>query len=176
MSEILSIAQLGEPILRQRAQEINDLRQPHIQRLIDDLIKTVKSAQGVGIAAPQVDLPYRLIIVASRPNSRYPKAPKMTPTPMINPEIMAHSDELVKDWEGCLSVPGVRGLVPRYREIEIKYLTRKGKVKTQVFGDFVARICQHEIDHLEGIVFTDRVETEAELITEEEYQKLVEEL
>ncbi|PSB01807.1 peptide deformylase [Merismopedia glauca] len=171
MSEILPISQLGATILRQRAQEISDLRQSDIQQLIGDLIKTVKSAQGVGIAAPQVDRSYRLIVVASRPNSRYPQAPKMRPTAMINPQIIAHSDEIVKGWEGCLSVPGIRGLVPRYQEIEIEYLNRKGLVKTQVFRDFVARICQHEIDHLEGIVFTDRVEIEAEIITEAEYNR-----
>jgi peptide deformylase len=173
MSQILAISQLGEPVLRQCAEKINDAKQPHIQQLIDNLIKTVKSAQGVGIAAPQVDESYRLIIIASRPNPRYPKAPKMTPTAMIDPHIIAHSDEIVKGWEGCLSVPGIRGLVPRYQEIEIQYLTRKGKLKTQVFTDFVARICQHEIDHLEGILFPDRVETESEIITEAQYQQLL---
>jgi peptide deformylase len=172
MGEVLHISQLGDLVLRQHAQSIVNIAAPHIQKLIDNLIDTVKSAQGVGIAAPQVGESYCLLIVASSPNQRYPKAPKMAPTAMLNPKIISHSDEVVKDWEGCLSVPGVRGLVPRYREIEVEYATRKGKIEKQILTDFVARIFQHEYDHLEGIVFTDRVESQSEIITEAEYQRL----
>jgi peptide deformylase len=113
---ILEIAQLGDPILRQTAIAIGlrrdcaiaNIEDPDLQILIDSLIETAKSANGVGIAAPQVSQSYRLFIVASRPNFRYPNAPIMEPTAMLNPKIISHSETIVKDWEGCLSVPGPR--------------------------------------------------------------------
>jgi peptide deformylase len=173
MSEILSITQLGDPILRQQAQPINDAQDEQIQKLIDDLIETVAQANGVGVAAPQVAQSHRLFIVASRPNARYPNAPEMEPTAMLNPKIIAHSSEVVKDWEGCLSIPGIRGIVPRYQAVEVEYTTLKGKVHRQELTDFVARIFQHELDHLDGIVFLDRIESSQDIITEQEYQKRI---
>ncbi|MFM9268127.1 peptide deformylase [Tychonema sp. BBK16] len=171
MSEILQISQLGNPVLRERSQVVENIKGDRIQELIDNLISTVQQANGVGIAAPQVAMGDRIFIVASRPNLRYPQAPKMEPTAMINPRILASSTETVKDWEGCLSIPGIRGLVPRSRSIEIEYTSRDGKLHQQELTDFVARIFQHEHDHLDGIVFLDRVESTQELITEDEYQK-----
>ncbi|MCG6137454.1 MAG: peptide deformylase [Nostoc sp. LLA-1] len=169
----LSIIQLGNPILRQKAAWVDDIQDEHIQTLIDDLTATVAKANGVGIAAPQVAASYRLFIVASRPNLRYPHAPTMEPTAMINPRIIAHSTETVKGWEGCLSVPGIRGLVPRYQKIEVAYTDRNGKLQKQEFTDFVARIFQHEYDHLDGLVFVDRLENSLDMMTEDEYQKRV---
>lgn len=144
-----------------------------IQQLIDDLIATVAKANGVGIASPQVAQSYRLFIVASRPNPRYPHAPEMEPTAMINPKIVGHSTEIVEGWEGCLSVPGIRGLVPRHQAIEVEYTDRYGNLQKQTLTDFVARIFQHEFDHLDGVLFIDRVESNLNTITEEEYQELV---
>ena len=171
MTDILQIAQLGNPILRQQAQPIENVRDEHIQNLIDALIATAAEANGVGIAAPQVAHSYRLFIVASRPNPRYPNAPKMEPTAMLNPRILARSDEMVKGWEGCLSIPGVRGLVPRYRAIEVEYISRDGKLLRLELTDFVARIFQHEYDHLDGIVFLDRIESTQDILPEQEYQQ-----
>ncbi|GET43598.1 peptide deformylase [Microseira wollei] len=173
MSEILEIIQLGNPILRQQAKPIDNLADECIQTLIDELIATVAKANGVGIAAPQVAESYRLFIVASRPNPRYPNAPTMEPTAMIDPRIIAHSTDIVKGWEGCLSVPGIRGLVPRYQAIEVEYTSRDGKLHRHELTDFVARIFQHEYDHLDGIVFIDRVESTQELMTEQEYQQRI---
>ncbi|NEQ65281.1 MAG: peptide deformylase [Symploca sp. SIO2D2] len=173
MKESLEIAQLGNPILRQQAQLVDNLSDQHLQQLIDELITTVVIENGVGIAAPQVSQSYRLFIVASRPNLRYPHAPVMEPTAMLNPRIVAHSPEMVKDWEGCLSIPGIRGLVPRYRSVEVEYTGRDGQLQQQKLTDFVARIFQHEYDHLDGIVFLDRVESTQEMITEQEYLKRV---
>ncbi|HLP88018.1 MAG TPA: peptide deformylase [Nostocaceae cyanobacterium] len=173
MSAATAIIQLGNPILRQKAAMVENIPDPEIQQLIDDLITTVAQANGVGIAAPQIALSERIFIVASRPNPRYPNAPEMPPTAMINPKIIAHSPEVVKGWEGCLSVPGVRGLVPRYQTIKIEYSDRFGQLQQQELTDFVARIFQHEYDHLEGLVFLDRVESQQDLITEEEYQKML---
>lgn len=171
MSEILQISQLGNPVLRRKSQFVQNIQDDRIQQLIDNLISTVQHAHGVGIAAPQVARGDRLFIVASRPNLRYPQAPKMEPTAMINPRIIASSTETVKDWEGCLSIPGIRGLVPRSRSIEIEYTNRDGQLHKQELTDFVARIFQHEHDHLDGIVFLDRVENTRELMTEDEYQQ-----
>jgi peptide deformylase len=173
MSELLPIIQLGNSILRQKASLVENINDERIQKLIDDLMTTVAKANGVGIAAPQVAQSCRLFIVASRPNPRYPNAPEMEPTAMINPKIVAHSTEVVKGWEGCLCVPGIRGLVPRYQEIEVEYTDRNGKLQKQELTDFVARIFQHEYDHLDGIVFLDRLESTLDIITEQEYQKQV---
>ncbi|MEA5595955.1 peptide deformylase [Rivularia sp. UHCC 0363] len=173
MSEKLSIIELGNPILRQKAEFVKDIQDKTIQKLIDDLLVTVKETNGVGIAAPQVAVGYRIFIVASRPNFRYPNAPLMEPTAMINPRILNYSDDIVKGWEGCLSIPGIRGLVPRYREIEVEYTDRYGQLQKQELTDFVARIFQHEYDHFEGLVFLDRVETTFDIVTEQEYQNLI---
>ncbi|CBN56033.1 MULTISPECIES: peptide deformylase [Kamptonema] len=173
MAEILQISQLGNPVLRRQAQTIENLEDEQLQKLIDNLIHTAQNANGVGIAAPQVAQSYRLLIVASRPSTRYPQAPTMEPTAMINPQIIARSNDVVKDWEGCLSIPGIRGLVPRYQAIEIEYTARDGKLHRQELRDFVARIFQHEYDHLDGLVFLDRVENAQELMAEEEYQEQI---
>ncbi len=173
MTEILQIAQLGNPILRQSAQPIDNIGDGRIQTLIDDLIATAAQSNGVGIAAPQVAASYRLFIIASRPSPRYPHAPTIEPTVIINPRIVAHSNDIVKGWEGCLSIPGIRGLVPRYQAIEVEYMSRDGQLQRQEFTDFMARIFQHESDHLDGIVFLDRVESTKDLMTEQEYQQRI---
>jgi len=173
MPQKLSIIQLGNPLLRQKAEFVEDIHSGSMQKVIDDLLVTVSDANGVGIAAPQVGVGYRIFIVASRPNLRYPYAPFMEPTAMINPLIVDHSDEIVKDWEGCLSVPGIRGLVPRFRAIAVEYSDRFGNLQKQEFTDFVARIFQHEYDHFEGLVFLDRIQSTFDIFTEDEYQKLI---
>lgn len=174
MAELLEVLQVGNPILRQIAQPIDRLNEPMqtlIDNLIENLMETLLQSNGVGIAAPQVAASYRLLIIASRPNPRYPNAPEMEPTVMINPRIISTSDEMVKDWEGCLSVPGIRGLVPRHSTIAIEYSDRQGKLQQQHLTDFVARIFQHELDHLNGIVFLDRLETTQDIVTDQEYLK-----
>jgi peptide deformylase len=173
MGELLPIIQLGNPILRRKSALIENIQDDRIQKLIDDLMATVAQANGVGIAAPQIAQSCRLFIVASRPNPRYPNAPEMEPTAMINPKIIASSTEIVKGWEGCLSIPGIRGLVPRSQAIEVEYTDRNGKLQKQEFTDFVARIFQHEYDHLDGIVFLDKLESTLDMVTEQIYQKRV---
>ncbi|MBD2169443.1 peptide deformylase [Calothrix membranacea FACHB-236] len=173
MAESIPIIQLGNPILRQKASLIDNIHSEIVQNLIEDLLVTVAQSNGVGIAAPQIAESYRLFIVASRPNPRYPNAPEMAPTAMINPKIIGHSTEVVKGWEGCLSVPGVRGLVPRYQKIQVEYTDHNGELQQQELTDFVARIFQHEYDHLEGIVFVDRLESTQDMMTEQEYQQRI---
>ena len=173
MTALLEIIQLGDPLLRAKAKAVENIQDWRIQKLIDDLITTVKQANGVGIAAPQVAASDRLFIIASRPNPRYPNAPEMEPTPMINPKILAKSTETIDGWEGCLSIPGIRGLVPRSQAIEVEYTDRNGKLQKQELTDFVARIFQHEYDHLDGIVFLDRLKSTGDIVTEHEYQKRI---
>ena len=176
MGKILEIAELGHPVLRQRASEIEDLESKELQSFIDDLIETCIDSNGVGIAAPQVYESKRIFIISSRPNPRYPNAPELGPIALINPEITEFSEEKEKDWEGCLSIPGIRGLVPRHKSIKVKYLTRDGNEVVNEFSDFIARIFQHELDHLDGIVFLDRMESNHEIITEKEYGHLMSKL
>src|SRR3989344_2447009 len=151
MPKLLQIAQLGHHVLRQKTAVVKNLADEEIQNLIDDLILTVKDVDGVGIAAPQVYESKRLFILASHPNPRYPKAPKMKPTAVINPKIITHSDKMIKDWEGGLSIPGMRALVPRWQEVAVEFTGRKGRRQKRRFQGFVARIFQHESDHLEGV-------------------------
>jgi peptide deformylase len=173
MARVLKVAELGDPVLRSPALPIENIQDPFVQSLIDSLLKTVNKANGVGIAAPQVSESLQLFIVASRPNLRYLNAPTMEPTPMINPQILAYSDETDKDWEGCLSVPGMRGLVVRSREIEVLYTDRHGESHQKIFTDFVARIIQHEYDHITGKVFLDRVESTLDMMSEAEYHSRI---
>jgi peptide deformylase len=173
MAILRQVAQLGSPMLRKKANVVHDIPAQTIQSLIDDLIMTLHDVNGVGIAAPQVYESLKICIVASHPNPRYPHAPYMKPTPIINPDILSYSGKKAKDWEGCLSIPGVRALVPRFSTVTVKFTTRDGKQIEKIFDGFIARIIQHECDHLEGIVFLDRIETTKDIISEKEYLKLV---
>lgn len=171
--KVLKIAQLGNSVIRQKAKSVKNIQRPATQKLVDDLIATCKAFNGVGIAAPQVSKSLRIFIIWSHPNARYPKAPHMKPLAMINPQLLKHSKKVKKDWEGCLSIPGIRALVPRYTSVSIRYTDTDGKKRsTLIINKFIARIFQHELDHLNGIVFLDRAESK-DMITEREYQKLM---
>jgi peptide deformylase len=160
--------QVAQPV----ALPIASVNDGSLQQLIDQLLAIMKADHGVGIAAPQLGQALRILVVASRPNLRYPHAPLMDPVVMINPRLVSASDELEMGWEGCLSVPGVRGRVPRHRVVEVEYSDRHGQPQHQVWEGFVARIFQHEADHLEGKVFLDRVTSETDLLSEEAYQTI----
>lgn len=153
----LPIATRGEPILQQQAQAVTDIHAPSIQNLIDAMHITMLAANGVGIAAPQVFASLRIIIVASRPNPRYPDAPLMEPVTMLNPEILWLSEETCMGEEGCLSVPELRAPVTRAVHLRIRYQTRRGETVETEHEGFVARIIQHECDHLDGILFPERI-------------------
>ena len=173
MNQPCDIAQLGAKVLRQVAEPVEAVDSPTIRKIIQDMQAALAHSQGVGLAAPQISQLKRIIIVASRPNARYPNAPLMAPTVMINPTYQAVSDILEKGWEGCLSVPGIRALVPRFQTIRVNYLDEQGEAVEQVLEGFVARVFQHEADHLEGKVYLDRVESSQDIIAESEYFKLL---
>ena len=161
-------------ILRIEASEVEDISSLESQALIEDMLVTVAHAQGVGIAAPQVYQSKRLFIMCSKPNARYPDAPSMEPTAVINPEISWASGEMEKGWEGCLSLPGIRGLVPRHHAIRVHYKNRDTERVEIEYEGFLARVFQHELDHLNGVVFIDRVESTQEIMMEKEWLKMVE--
>ncbi len=166
------IAQLGANVLRQHAETISDVQCNEVRQIIASMRAALESTEGVGLAAPQISESKRIIIVASRPTSRYPSAPLMEPTVMINPVYKVLSDEQEKDWEGCLSIPGIRALVPRYTKIKINYTDEQGSLIETELAGFVARIFQHEADHLDGKVYLDRVEDNKDIISETAYLNL----
>jgi peptide deformylase len=172
MANISEIAQLGAKVLRLHAQVVADIQSAEIQQIIETMQDTLATTQGVGIAAPQISVSMRIIIIASRPTTRYPSAPLMEPTVMINPAFKALSDAREKGWEGCLSIPGIRALVPRYKEILINYTTQQGTLVEARLEGFVARVFQHEFDHLDGKVYLDRVEDNRDIFAESEYFKI----
>lgn len=153
---ILEIRTVGDPVLTQAARPVENVLAPQIQQLIEDLKATMKEANGVGIAAPQVGVGLQILIIASHPNPRYPFAPQMKPLAVINPQVLERSQELVEGWEGCLSVPDRRGLIGRSRRVVVQYTTHSGRSKIVEWRDFIARIFQHEFDHLQGKVFLDQ--------------------
>ena len=171
--QTMRIAQLGEEVLRQSAQPVCDFSDVGLAGFIGRLQQTMLEAGGIGIAAPQVFDSRAIMIIASKANARYPDAPDMAPVVMINPKIIAHSNDTEKDWEGCLSVPKLRGLVPRYKEITFSYQDEQGAEHRLCWQGFLARIFQHEYDHLEGIIFLDRVADSHSMMTEDEYQKRI---
>lgn len=167
------IRQLGDPVLREIARPLRGLWTPKLSGLVDDLLRAMHTKGGVGIAAPQIGESLRLFIVASRPSERYPDAPIMQPEVFFNPEIDWVSEETHKDWEGCLSVPGQRGRVARARRIRARCIDPEGGAAIlREYEDFIARVFQHELDHLNGIVFPDRMEAGDALISEEAYRKI----
>ncbi len=172
MTKPCEIAQLGAKVLRQQAEFVDQINSPEICQIIGAMQSALAATQGVGLAAPQISQLKRIIIVASRPTTRYPNAPLMNPTVMINPVFKALSYTKEKDWEGCLSIPGIRALVPRYKTILVHYTDEQGRPIKQKLEDFVARVFQHEADHLEGKVYLDRIESTADIISESEYCKL----
>ncbi|MBD9363578.1 peptide deformylase [Methylomonas fluvii] len=173
MTSKTPIAQLGAEVLRQQAQPVDDFACPEFHKLIKTMQETMLEASGVGIAAPQLGASWQVLIIASRPTARYPQAPEMPPILMVNPSFKIVDNSLHKDWEGCLSVPGIRALVPRYRAIEVQYQDRQGEPHRLALQDFPARVFQHEFDHLLGLVYLDRVENNQDIIAETEFFKRI---
>ncbi|MEL4278487.1 peptide deformylase [Shewanella xiamenensis] len=151
----LPIAQVGEAILKQRAIEVRDFDET-LSQLASQMVASMVEAKGVGIAAPQVHSPLALFIMASRPNERYPDAPLMEPVVVVNPHIELASLQLEKGEEGCLSVPGQRFTIWRHHSIVVRYQNLAGQWQHTELTGFIARIFQHEFDHLQGITLLER--------------------
>ena len=172
MPRLLQIAQLGHPVLRKQADPINDFTDTSVRELTADMLATLAEVGGLGLASPQVYSPLRLFIIASQPTPNYPQAPKLEPFAVINPRILDRSEKTVLGWESCLSIPGLRGLVPRHRWVDVEYLAAGGKKVIERIVGFPAIIFQHEFDHLDGKVFIDRMKSTLDLVTEKEFQRL----
>jgi peptide deformylase len=158
---ILKVARLGNPILRKVAEPVppEGIGAPSIQHFIDDLIETMMEYDGAGLAAPQVHVSKQIVVFEVEGNPRYPEAESVPLTVLINPKITPATQRMEEDWEGCLSVPDLRGKVPRYTQVRVEAYDRAGKKLSYVAKDFHARVAQHECDHLLGKVFLDRMKS-----------------
>ena len=179
-------AEFGDPILRRRAKPVPHalLAKPGFQKFLKQMFFTMHRADGVGLAAPQIGLPLRLAVIEVGPrraNGKWQRAQQKTKNTkrktrnnkivLINPEIIHASKEKSYDWEGCLSLVGVRGRVPRPRKITVQYVDERGMKNVRTISGFLARVFQHEIDHLNGSLFVDRMEDMKTLMTVGEMQK-----
>ena len=164
---ILKIAKMGHPVLRQRAEAIADPTAPDIRQLCQDMLETMHDAPGTGLAAPQVHVPKRVVIYlvsAARASLAGAEEIEVPVTVLINPEIEPLSQEMADDWEGCLSVPGLRGVVPRHTHIGVRAVSLIGEGFEFEAKGFHARVIQHECDHLDGILYLQRMTDLSKLI------------
>jgi len=170
---IRTIATVGHPVLRQptRVLTADELASPEVQRLIDDLVDTMRAANGAGIAANQVHESVRITVIEVNHNPRYPYKPPIPLTVVVNPVIEMLDDELVEINEGCLSVPNLRGNVMRNVNIRVRYLDRHGVAHDEVKRGLTAGTFQHECDHLDGKLFLDRVHDTTSLTTWEQFER-----
>ena len=170
---ILKVARLGHPVLRRMADPVppEALGAVDTQRLIADMLETMAEYDGVGLAAPQVHVSRRLVVYGVAANPRYPDAPAIPLTVLVNPRIAPVGDEQEEDWEGCLSVPDLRGRVPRWTHLQVEALGRDGQALRYTAEGFHARILQHEMDHLDGKVYLDRMRSMESLAFLSEFQR-----
>lgn len=156
---ILKVARLGHPVLRQVSANLpeRELQSAAMQKLIDDMIETMKEYDGVGLAADQVHESKQVAVLEVANNPRYPNKPDVPLTVLVNPRVTPLSDALEEDWEGCLSIPDLRGKVPRYTSVRVQAWDRNGQELDYVATGFHARVIQHEFDHLNGKLYVDRM-------------------
>ena len=166
---ILKVARMGHPVLRDHARPVErqDLRNPVLQKLIDDMVETMSEYHGVGLAAPQVHADLRLFValLADEPNE------ETAATVVINPVVVPNAEGVEEGWEGCLSIPDIRGMVPRYTDIMLRALDRHGSNVELRLQGFPARVAQHETDHLDGVLFFDRMASMQSITFLEEYSR-----
>ncbi len=165
---ILKVARMGHPVLRTRARplEPDEIGTPRIQRLIDDMFETMNDSQGIGLAGPQVHESIRLFVAGVDDEDG-----TMPPVVIINPEITPIGSDVETDWEGCLSIPDIRGRVSRPTDIRIRALDRHGRPISMTADGFPARVIQHETDHLDGVLFVDRMTSFESLTFLDEYSR-----
>ncbi len=165
---ILKIARMGHPLLRTRARPLDagEIATPRIQRLIDDMFETMQDSQGIGLAGPQVHESIRLFVAGVDDEDG-----TMPPVVIINPEVTPVGSAVAEDWEGCLSIPDIRGRVSRAVDIRVRALDRHGRSISMTANGFPARVIQHETDHLDGVLFFDRMTAFQSLTFLEEYSR-----
>ena len=170
---LLKIAHIGHPVLRQRAREVtrDELRSEGMQRFVDDLVETMRDASGAGLAAIQVHQPVRIFAVEVKDNPRYPYKPNVPLTIVVNPVITPLTEERFENFEGCLSVPNLRGVVERFAEVRVTGWDRAGEPYERLARGLTAGTFQHENDHLDGTMFVDRVKDPRTLCTWAEFDR-----
>jgi len=173
VNRILDIAQVGHPVLREPTAELSAeaLATSEVQQFIDDLIATMRAANGAGLAANQVYQPLRICAIEVRDNPRYPYRPNIPLTVLVNPVLTPVSADMFENYEGCLSVPDLRGKVQRYCEIDVSALDRQGNPVNGRVKGMTAATYQHEVDHLLGMLFLDRVEDSTSLVTWDNFER-----
>ncbi|MEK7765105.1 MAG: peptide deformylase [bacterium] len=170
---ILKVAQMGHPILRARARAVTpaELATPDFKRFLADLVETMREYEGVGLAAPQVHRGVRVAVIEAYRNARYPDAPDVPLRILVNPRVTPLTETRIEWWEGCLSIPGLRGLVRRPRKVRVEALDGTGTPRVFTAEDFLAVVVQHETDHLDGRLFLDRMDDLSELSFQKEYER-----
>jgi len=154
---IREILKMGDPRLLRQAQQVTQFGTPELAQLVDDMFETMRAVNGAGLAAPQIGVDLQLVIFGFGHNQRYPEAPAVPETVLINPVLTPLSDEEEEGWEGCLSVPGMRGVVPRWSRLRYQGLDLHGNEIDRTVDGFHARVVQHECDHLQGILYPMRI-------------------
>lgn len=168
---ILKVAVLGNPVLRIAAEPVKNVQAPLVQRLIDDMLETMQEYRGVGLAAPQVHQSLQIAVIATEADDQASAVRPASPLVLINPRITPSSDQMEEGWEGCLSLPNLRGKVPRYKEIEVEAVDRRGRRIHRKAAEFYARVIQHECDHLAATLFIDRMKDFQTLTFLDEYAR-----
>jgi peptide deformylase len=154
---IRPVLRMGDPRLLERAEPVRAFDTPELHTLLADMRETMAALDGAGLAAPQIGVGLRVVIFGVHANPRYPDAEEVPDTVLINPVLEPVDDEMAEGWEGCLSVPGMRGLVPRYRRLRYRGFDERGAPINRTVADFHARVVQHEVDHLDGILYPRRI-------------------
>jgi peptide deformylase len=154
---VKAVLRMGNPLLLERSQEVTQFGTIELDALLTDMLDTMEALNGAGLAAPQIGVPLRVVIFGVKRNPRYPDAEEVPYTVLINPVIRPLGEELEEGWEGCLSVPGMRGLVPRHRRINYRGSDQYGSPIERDVSDFHARVVQHECDHLDGVLYPMRI-------------------
>ena len=154
---VRDVLRMGHPVLREKAKPVEGLGSPELKQLVADMKETMAFKNGAGLAAPQIGVSQRVVIFGVEANPRYPDAEPVPFTVLVNPKLVMLTREVEEDWEGCLSVPGMRGVVPRYTKLRYTGFDEHGNPIDRVAEGFHARVVQHEVDHLDGILYPQRM-------------------
>jgi len=154
---VREVLRMGHPVLRQRAKPVEKLGTPELRALVEDMKETMAALNGAGLAAPQIGESQRVVIFGVEQNPRYPDAEEVPFTVLVNPKLVMLTRDIEEDWEGCLSVPGMRGVVPRYTRLRYSGFDAEGNPIEREAEGFHARVVQHEVDHLDGILYPQRI-------------------
>ncbi len=171
---VKKVIRMGDPRLLKVTEPVTEFNTVALSKLVNDLLDTVAKHDGAGLAAPQIGINKRVVVFGLEANPRYPEEESIPTTVLINPVIEALDEQMEAGWEGCLSVPGLRGLVPRYRHIRYSGFDQFGTKIEREVNDFHARVVQHECDHLDGILYPQRMSDMCQFGFEEELEKAAE--